>query len=177
MDVPPRLEIEHKRDRTAELKNFLSQSELVLVLLKKKNNACWCRRLKETVSLLGLSLLVGSTAFSPMRCVVVQPLSLVRLFVTPRTAARQASLPITNSQSLLELMSMESVMPPNHLVLCRAILPPPVFPGIGVFSLLSSRWSQKLTFLQASAHPGEKIKNSQPRFNPRHPRAPSPEDF
>ena len=97
---PPRLEVEHKRDRTAELKNFPSQSEPVLGLLKKKNNACWCRRLQETVSLLGLSLLVGSPALGPMCCVVVRPLSLVRLFVTPRTAARQASL---SHQQLPEL--------------------------------------------------------------------------
>ena len=169
---PPRLEVEHKRDRTAELKNFPSQSEPVLGLLKKKNNACWCRRLQETVSLLGLSLLVGSPALGPMCCVVVRPLSLVRLFVTPRTAARQASLSISNSQSLLELTSVESAMAPNRLILCRPLLPPSVFPGIRVFCLLSCRWSQKLTFLQASAHLGEKIQNSQPRFNPRHPRAP-----
>ena len=50
--------------------------------------------------------------------VVVQSLSRVRLFATPWTAARQASLSFTNSQSLLKLMSIESVMPPNHLILC-----------------------------------------------------------
>ena len=55
----------------------------------------------------------------------VQSLSCVRLFVTPRTAARQASLYITNSQSLLKLMSIESVMPSNHLTLC----PSPSFPA------------------------------------------------
>ena len=48
----------------------------------------------------------------------VQPLSRVRLFATPWTAARQASLSITNSWSLLKLMSIESVMPSNHLILC-----------------------------------------------------------
>ena len=51
-----------------------------------------------------------------------QTLSHVRLIVTPWTAARQASLSITNSQSLLKLMSIELVMPPNHLVLCRPLL-------------------------------------------------------
>ena len=64
--------------------------------------------------------------------------------VTPRTAARQASLSITNSQSLLRLMSLESVMPSNHLFLCRPlVLLPSIFPSIRVFSnesALHIRW-------------------------------------
>ena len=65
----------------------------------------------------------------------VQSLSRVRLFATPWTAARQASLSITNSQSLLKLMSIESVMPSNHLILCHPLLlPPSIFPSIRVFS-------------------------------------------
>ena len=55
----------------------------------------------------------------------VQSLSCVQLFVTPCTAARQASLSITNSQSLLKLVSIESVMPSNHLILCCPLLLPP----------------------------------------------------
>ena len=51
----------------------------------------------------------------------VQLLSHVQLFVTPWTAARQASLSITNSESLLKLMSIKSVMPSNHLILCRHV--------------------------------------------------------
>ena len=67
--------------------------------------------------------------------VVVQSLSCVRLFATPRTAARQASLSITSSQSLLKLMSIESVMPSNHLILWRPLLlPPSIFPSIRVCS-------------------------------------------
>ena len=54
--------------------------------------------------------------------VVVQLLSCVRLFATPWTAARQASLSITNSRSSLKLMSIESVMPSNHLILCCPLL-------------------------------------------------------
>ena len=54
----------------------------------------------------------------------VQSLSRVRLFATPWTAARQASLSITNSQSLLKLMSIASVMPSNHLILCHPLLLP-----------------------------------------------------
>ena len=65
----------------------------------------------------------------------VQSLSHVQLFVTPRTAARQASLSITNSQSLFKLMSIESVMPSNHLIFCRSrLLPPSIFPSLRVFS-------------------------------------------
>ena len=62
-------------------------------------------------------------------------LNYVLLFVTPWTAAHQASLSITNSRSLLKLMSIESVMPSNRLILCRPLLlPPSIFPTIRVFS-------------------------------------------
>ena len=65
----------------------------------------------------------------------VQLLSHVRLFLTPWTAARQASLSITNSRSLLKLMSIKSVMPSNHLILCRPLLLlPSIIPSIRVFS-------------------------------------------
>ena len=70
--------------------------------------------------------------------------------VTPWTAARQASLSITNSQSLLKLMSIESVMPSNHLILCYPLLlPPSIFPSIGVFSnelVLCIRWPKYWSF-------------------------------
>ena len=66
----------------------------------------------------------------------VQSLTCVWLFVTPWTAARQASLSITNSWSLLKCMSIELVMPSNHLILCRPLLlPTSIFPNIRVFSL------------------------------------------
>ena len=74
----------------------------------------------------------------------VQLLSHSQLFGTPWTAAHQASLSITNSQSLLKLMSMELVIPSNHLILCRPLLLlPSIFPGIRVFSkesVLCIRW-------------------------------------
>ena len=66
--------------------------------------------------------------------VVVQLLSYVRLFVTPSTAARQASLSFTISQSLLKLMSVELVMPSDHLILCCSLLLPSIFPSIWVYS-------------------------------------------
>ena len=81
---------------------------------------------------------------------LVQSLSHVWLFATPWTAARQASLSITNSQSLPKPMSIESVMPSNHLILCRPLLlPPSIFPSIKVFSnesVLHIRWPKYWSF-------------------------------
>ena len=79
----------------------------------------------------------------------VQSLSHVWLFVTPWTAARQASLFITNSRSPPKPMSIESVMPSNHLILCRPLLLPPVPPSIRVFSSGSAihiRWPKYWSF-------------------------------
>ena len=77
-------------------------------------------------------------------------LSRVWLFATPWTAACQASLSITNSQSLLKLMSIESVMPSNHLILCHPLLLlPSIFPSIRVFSnesVLCIRWPKCWSF-------------------------------
>ena len=79
-----------------------------------------------------------------------QSLSRVLLFATPCAAARQASLSITNSQSLLKLMSIESVMPSNHLILWHSLLLlPSTFPNIRVFSnesVLHIRWSKYCSF-------------------------------
>ena len=76
----------------------------------------------------------------------VRSLTHVQFFATPWTAACQASLSITNSQSLLKLMSIESVMPSNHLILCHPLLLlPSIFPSIRVFSndsVLHIRWSK-----------------------------------
>ena len=80
----------------------------------------------------------------------VKSLGGVRLFETPWTIACQASLYITNSQSLLKLMSIELVMPFNHLVLCRLLLLlPSIFPSIRVFaseSILRIRWPKDWSF-------------------------------
>ena len=89
-------------------------------------------------------ILVGSQFSS------VQSLSRVQLFVTPCTAACPASLSITNSQSLLKFMSIESVMPSNHLILCHPLLLlPSIFRSIRVFSnesVLRIRWPKYWSF-------------------------------
>ena len=90
------------------------------------------------------------TGFTGPRGTSVQSLSLTRLFATPRTAAHQASLSFTISRSLFKLMSSESVMPCNHLILCRPLLlPPSIFPSIRVFSselVLRIRWPNYWSF-------------------------------
>ena len=87
---------------------------------------------------------------TPVRISSVQLLSPVRLFVTPWTAACQASLSITNSRGLLKLMSIESVIPSNYLLFCRLLLlPPSIFPSIRIFSnesVLRIRWPKYWSF-------------------------------
>ena len=89
----------------------------------------------------------------------VQSLSRVQLFATPWTATRQASLSITNSQSLLKLMSITSVMPSNHLIFCHPLLlPPSIFPSIRVFSnesTLCIRWPKYWNFSFSINHSNE----------------------
>ena len=86
----------------------------------------------------------------PVHATAVQSLSRVQLLATPRTAAHQASLSFTVSQSLLKLMSIESVMPSSHPILCRPLLlPASIFPSIRVFykeSVLCIRWPKYWSF-------------------------------
>ena len=97
-----------------------------------------------------------------LNLISVQSLSRVQLFVTPWTVAHQASLSISNSQSLPKLMSIESVMPSNHLILCRPLLLlPPILPSIRVFSSESTlcvRWPKYWSFsfgiIPSKEHPG-----------------------
>ena len=92
----------------------------------------------------------------------VQSLSHVWLFATPWIAAHQASLSITNSWSLPKLLSVESVMPSNHLILCHPLLLlPPIPPSIRVFSNESTllmrwpkHWSFSFSFSPSNEHPG-----------------------
>ena len=92
---------------------------------------------------------------------LVPLLSHVRLFVTPWTAAHQASLSITNSWSLLKLTSIELVMPSIHLILCRPLLLSSIFPGIRVFSndsalriMWPKYWSFNFNISPSNEHPG-----------------------
>ena len=105
---------------------------------------------------------VNSLVHSSVQFSSVQSLSRVRLFATAWTVARQASLFITNSQSLPKLMSIESVMQNNHLVLCHPLfLLPSIFPSIKVFSnesALHIRWPKYWSFSfkisPSNEHPG-----------------------
>ena len=96
------------------------------------------------------------------------------LFVTPWTGARQASLSITIFQSLLKLMAIESVMPSNHLILCRPLLLlPSIFPSIQVFSNESALrirwpkyWSFSFSISPSNEHPGlGRVPNIFPEIN------------
>ena len=96
------------------------------------------------------TLLCRLVSFSSVQFSSVQSLSHVQLFATPWTAPRQASLSITNSRSPLKLMSIESVMPSNHLILCHPLLlPSSIFPSIRVSSnesVLHIRWPKYWSF-------------------------------
>ena len=100
--------------------------------------------LNEALKIISSLYLVVSSVSS------VHLLSRVQIFATPWIAARQASLSITNSQSSLKLMSIESVMPSNHLTLCCPLLfLPPIPPSIRVFSnesALCMRWPKYWSF-------------------------------
>ena len=105
---------------------------------------------------------INNLRYADIQFSSIQSLSCVQLFATPWTAARQASLFITNSWSLLKLMSIESVMPSNHLSLCHPLLfQPSIFPSIRVFtkeSVLLIRWPKYWSFSfsisPSNEHPG-----------------------
>ena len=109
-----------------------------------------------------LYYIVTSSIFSSLQFSTVQSLSHVRLFVTPWTAAHQASLSITNSQSPPKPMSIELMMPPNHLILCHPLLLlTSIFPSIRVFSNESALhirwpkyWSLSFNICPSNEHPG-----------------------
>ena len=90
-----------------------------------------------------------SSSYIFRRSFVVQSLSHVQLFATPSTAAHQASLSFTMSQSLLKIMSIELLMPSNHLILCHPLHLPLIFPSMKVFSnesVLRIRWPKYWSF-------------------------------
>ena len=139
------------------IKRFLGYSLLSAIRMMSSACCCCCPTLCDPIdsSLPGSSILgilqartLGWVAISFSNAwkwkVKVKSLSHVLLFVTPWAAVRQASLSITNSWSLLKLMSIESVMPSNHIILCHPLfLLPSIFPRIRVFSsesVLLIRW-------------------------------------
>ena len=123
-------------------------SDLVVVVAEPSHNLKkWNSHNHKYFSLL---LFISFPNFTTVLIPSVQLLSCVWLFVTPWTAARQASLSITSSQSLLKLMSTESMMPSNPLILCRPLLLlPSISPSIRVFSnesALCIRWPKYWSF-------------------------------
>ena len=119
---------------------------------KERSHKLWSNTVQKCCSVQFSSVLFSS----------VQSLSRVRLFATPRIAARQASLSITNSWSLPKLMSIESVMSPSHLILCHPLLLlTPIPPSIRVFSNESALcmrwpkcWSFSFSISPSKEHPG-----------------------
>ena len=108
-------------------------------------------RLKKLANINVLILSYLENDYSSVQFSSVQLFSCVWLFVTPQTAALQASLSITNSQSLLKLVSIESVMPPNHLILCRPILlPTSIFPSIQL--VIPKCWTLDSVLVKVSFH-------------------------
>ena len=131
------------------------------------NLSCWHSSYSTSLSfcLLICESRVTTPAYqrlkSSVECFIFQSLNRVPLFVTPRPAARQASLSFTISWSLLKLMSIKSVMPSNHLFLCRPLLLPSIFPIIRVFSSESAlcirwpvHWSFSFSISPSKEHSG-----------------------
>ena len=116
------------------------------------------------VNIIGVDTLFTQEIFNEPFLVLssVQLVSRVWFFATPWTTAHQASLSITSSWSLLKLMSIESVMPSNHIILCHPLLlPPSIFPSIRIFSNESARrirwpkyWSFSFNISPANEHSG-----------------------
>ena len=131
--------------------NNLRYADDTTLMAESKDELKSLLKVKEENEKVGLKLNIQKTmimASGPISS--VQMLSCVQLFTTPWTAACQASLSITNSWSLLKLMSIKSVIPSGHLILCHPLLlPPSIFPRIRVFSnelVLHVRWPKYWSF-------------------------------
>ena len=130
--------------------------------MPSSRGSSWSRDQTQVSSIAGGFFTVWTTREAHFQFSSVQLLSHVRLFVTPWTAAHQASLSITNSQSLPNLMSIESVMPSNHLILCHSLLLlPSIFPSIRVLSNelalclgWPKYWSFSFNISPSNEHPG-----------------------
>ena len=127
--------------------NFSQISQFSFSLPNNRHCLPYYPQCKEAKKTRILPVVMFGFCFSQLSS--VQLLSCARLFATPWSAACQASLSITNSWSLLKLMSIELVMPSNHLILCRSLLPPSIFPNLRVFSnesVLCIRWLKDWSF-------------------------------
>ena len=129
----------------------------IFPLISQLEPLCFQNKLPAILALTSRGWQSFSWFYKTVQCSSVQSLSRVRFFVTPWIAARQASLSITNSRSLLKLMSIESVMPSSHLILCRPLLLlPSIIPHIRVFSNESApriRWQKYWSFSFTSVLP------------------------
>ena len=143
----------HPRVKNQEM---LSSSREPRVSLDRLLQKCSVLEEKKTLNWKDTCIPLFTAALFTIAKIWKQPNSVqfsrccVRIFLTPCIVACQASLSITNPQSLLKLMSIESVMPFNHLILCRTLLlPPSIFPSIRVFSnesVLHIRWPKYWSF-------------------------------
>ena len=131
------------------------------VALPSSRGSSWPRDQTQVSSIADGFFTVWTTREAHFQFSSAQLLSCVWLFATPWIAACQASLSITNSQSLQNLMSIESVMPSSHLILCHPLLLPSIFPSIRVFSnelTLHIRWPKYWSFSfsisSSNEHPG-----------------------
>ena len=146
--------LEHQKGRT---KNNSAYNTILFLILDDWNKTC-----NITWSSSSWNLENSCKHFKNNSVQSIQSLSHIRLFATPWIAARQASLSITNSRSLLKLMSIESLIPSSNLILCRPLLLlPPIPPSIRVFSIKSTlcvRWPKYRSFSfslsPSNEHPG-----------------------
>ena len=137
--------------------NLQNMTNIINYLISLSYYAIWCNTLRGKWNIgIGFYRFIYIHLLSS-----VQSLSRVRLFATPWIAARQVSLPITDSQNSLKLASIESVMPSSHLILCRPLLRlPPIPPSIRVFSnelTLRMKWTNYWSFsfstISSKEHP------------------------
>ena len=120
-----------------------------LTCIVNQKRQIYFKNLRSEILLWSCALLMN--VFNNVYISSVQSLSPVRLFATPWITALQASLSITKSQSLLKLMSIESVMPSNHLILCCPLLPPSIFPASRSFQMTQLfAWGGQSTGVSAS---------------------------
>ena len=145
-------------DDTTLMAEGIEELKSLLMKVKEESEKVSLKLNIEKTKIMASSLI----QFSSVQFISVQSLSRVQLFATPCIAACQASLSITNSRISLKLTSIELVMPPSHLILCRPfLLLPPILPSIRVFSNMSTLrmrwpkyWSFSFSIIPSKEHQG-----------------------